>query len=1031
MLSCTLYARLRSNSRFQATVSSLQKEGHWADVSDTKAAVAELQTTLDTRHDELLKTLATIQGQLASKGSDPALLSESNDLEARIKEIDARRSLDLTEVVARASADWKQSIGARLDKFETNFGGWFTQLGDQMGAVLEGLEGLDQKLDKVSEGVESINESVDVIQQQLVAQNEKISSVVSVLEPLADMMRHLNVGHQIKARDEFSTHNTKSLELITAAVGHLNAIPRTNRDFSRAAIQVGSALSSAGNTAKSVEILKEAFDAATSDAERALASYNLFQVHLRDLAYDEGLKAYQVALELEPSKYALHQHTKYPIERILGAGGMGCAFLCRDRLRGHVVVKVFWEGKQGPVDEVFAEVLTMARVGAEQVPEPIDYGYVDPTKQERPYIVMQYVENAIDGEDYIAAHGPLSIVDGLMVASEMATGLELAHKAGVSHLDLKPANVLLKRTNTGFDVKLIDFFIARVENSLNQEATTRSRTGKIMMAQEIFGTLDYAPPEQMGIGQYGKPGPLSDVFSFGATLYRMMTGKSPRALNPRALRESPELFDLLAQCIEEDPAERPDSIAEVRKRIDALRQGLGSDAEASPEPVSPSPAVRAETATDAYTTSTANEPSPPMQPGGSKLPMFLIAGLVLMLGGAAFVMFSGKDAPKPENSVPSSTTQGVTAGDAPKTSKPMPTPAVVTHTKGSKLPLEWRSLPGGSFRVGTDNGRKEEAGGKFVRVEAFSMMRNEVTVADYKRCIETGPCTQPRTDLSWAKARHLCSSNRTDNAQHPVTCVTHEQATAFCTWVDARLPTEIEWEYAARSGGKNINYPWGSKPPKDCSHSVIAIGHRLGSRPTAANRGCRKDNTAPVCSKSRGHSSQDICDLSGNVWEMTSSCWSADHGSVRNCSKRVNRGGGFWSNGIQTKSYRRAAQKVTASSMDAGFRCVKAGSSAPANTANGPLPPSFCPVAGKAHSTEKTICRESRLWPLDQVSRDKLKAIEQSYPSRFKAAKSCLRKWVKKAYRCKGEINCIKNTYDGRINFFDRLTTDPSSACGT
>ena len=63
-----------------------------------------------------------------------------------------------------------------------------------------GLEGLDQKLDKVSEGVESINESVDVIQQQLVAQNEKISSVVSVLEPLADMMRHLNVGHQIKAR---------------------------------------------------------------------------------------------------------------------------------------------------------------------------------------------------------------------------------------------------------------------------------------------------------------------------------------------------------------------------------------------------------------------------------------------------------------------------------------------------------------------------------------------------------------------------------------------------------------------------------------------------------------------------------------------------------------------------------------------------------------------------------------------------------------------------------------------------------------
>ncbi len=936
---------LRENPRFQTTVTALQKEGLWADVRHTEQAVERMQTAMDSHHKELSETLDEIKASLAKQDNQNDLELQRQELEIRLSALEERRALDLDALVKQAASAWEASAGARLDQFEAQFGEWCTVVSDQLDDVLEGLAGLDTKLDRVSEGVDSIGESVDMMQQQLSTQSEQLSSVVELLGPLAEMMQHMNVDKKIKARDEFSTHNTRSIELITAAVGQLDAMPRNNRGFSRAAIQVGSALSSCGNTSKSIQILDEALAAAGSDEERALAAYNLFQVHLRELNFDKALGHYSTALDLEPQTYALHQHSKYPIERVLGAGGMGCAFLCRDRLRGRVVVKAFWEGRKGPVDEVFAEVLTMARIAAQQVPEPLDYGYVDPNRQERPYIVMQYVENAIDGEDFIAEHGPLNLDDGLAVGIEIATGLELAHESGVSHLDLKPANVLLKRKDHNIDVKIIDFGLARVANSLKQEATANSRTGKSMMAQEIFGTLDYAPPEQMGIGSYGKPGPQSDVFSFGATMYRLMTGKSPRALNPRALRESPELFDLLAQCIEEDPAERPASIAVVRQKLEAIRSGSETTSQTESKSKEAKKPAIPESKNEEPLKPT---PAPPMtqEPvdefvGTSKNKHVLLVavGLVALIGIAIVAMSGGdKITPKSEVSVsqdvaattkaqPAQTVSKRGAATAkPKEQKARPPevrPMAAATPQKTTVSLNWIELTGGSYRIGDPRGDKVERGGSRVTVRPFDMMRGEVSVAQYNACLEAGVCTRTRPELAWSKARYLCSDNQTGNEQNPVTCITFGQAQAFCRWAGGRLPSEAEWEYAARSGGKKIDYPWGNVKPRDCSHSVIAFGTGRRSGQDAANRGCGLDNTASVCSKPAGNSKQGICDLSGNVWEMTSSCWSKSHNAEIDCSKRVSRGGGFWSNAKQTRSYRRSNLKVGKVSMDTGFRCVR------------------------------------------------------------------------------------------------------------
>jgi serine/threonine protein kinase len=107
----------------------------------------------------------------------------------------------------------------------------------------------------------------------------------------------------------------------------------------------------------------------------------------------------------------------------------------------------------------------------------------------------------------------------------------------------------------------------------------KSRSGKSMFMQEIFGTLDYAPPEQLGDGRYGRPGPHSDIFSFGATLYRLLSGESPRRFHQRYLPDSAALCDVLADCLMDDPVCRPSSASELVQMLERVL----ADARLTPE----------------------------------------------------------------------------------------------------------------------------------------------------------------------------------------------------------------------------------------------------------------------------------------------------------------------------------------------------------------------------------------------------------------------------------------------------------------
>jgi formylglycine-generating enzyme required for sulfatase activity len=200
------------------------------------------------------------------------------------------------------------------------------------------------------------------------------------------------------------------------------------------------------------------------------------------------------------------------------------------------------------------------------------------------------------------------------------------------------------------------------------------------------------------------------------------------------------------------------------------------------------------------------------------------------------------------------------------------------------------SIPGGTFVDGLGEPDSEHV------LETFLLDESEVSIAAYASCVADGGCTEPGEGEG-------CNWGEAGKVDHPANCVTWFQAEDYCEWAGRRLPTEWEWEWAARGREEARVFPWGGAEP---------VQQACWSE-TSGGETCARGSFSPA-----GDSRDGVRDMAGNVWEWTSD-WFDD-----TQTNRVRRGGGF---GETNTDFLKADLRLDFGPADidpaVGFRCAQ------------------------------------------------------------------------------------------------------------
>lgn len=341
-------------------------------------------------------------------------------------------------------------------------------------------------------------------------------------------------------------------------------------------------------------------------------------------------------------------------------------------------------------------------------------------------------------------------------------------------------------------------------------------------------------------------------------------------------------------------------VARLRERDVILPREVGSTLDVGLD--APAPSANITMSYRPFVASAAPEPV--------RLPPWLLAcGAVLCssLGAVSAIIYAntwafapGAEGGAPTDSAPPSA--GATRFDPGATGSTPPTTAASTapasRAAGAALqpprcPGRMLYIEGGSFTMGSDSKRPALSLARpphRVTLRGFCMDPHEVTAAEYGACSDAGDCTPAHRTAHFAEAGEaadaaaagsqngaLCNGGKPGRDQHPINCVSHAQAAEYCRARDGRLPTEAEWEFAAR-GPASRPFPWGDEKParrraNACGRECERWHASLGAKNEASGSAYAGDDgyagTAPVGAFPLGQTPEGIEDLIGNVFEWT------------------------------------------------------------------------------------------------------------------------------------------------------------------
>nr|WP_240979565.1 serine/threonine-protein kinase [Streptomyces sp. HNM0574] len=314
---------------------------------------------------------------------------------------------------------------------------------------------------------------------------------------------------------------------------------------------------------------------------------------------------------------------RYRITRRLGRGGMGVVWRATDEVLGREValkeLRTFTDAGGGELDELRTRMQREARAAARVRHSGVVAVHDVAQHEGRPVIVMELVEGP-SLDDVLRRSGTLPPEQAASIGARVLDALAAAHRAGVLHRDVKPGNILLEQapgTSGHGRVVLTDFGIAAVEDPDDGAATRLTGSG------ELVGSLDYLAPER---ARGEDPGPASDVWALGATLYAAVEGAAPfrrtstwSTLTAIVTDPLPEpvragrLGPALAELMHKDPRERADA-----SRAAAL---LTAVAEGAPLPLTSETVRLTRRAPDAPAPGAANSgPAPAPYPAPAAAP---------------------------------------------------------------------------------------------------------------------------------------------------------------------------------------------------------------------------------------------------------------------------------------------------------------------------------------------------------------------------------------------------------------------------